>query len=302
MLHVSSAVGIDTPGNRRTRCEAPLVVVHTHPATPLMPIKYLVRELLPLWREMGIAAVEVPAPAFVPSARVALMHIDFTTPLPAYQRVASQYRRALNSHVGSIEKRVISRHLVTRGDGYDGPVIVKTNANYGGVIDYQTTRWSRPWITLASAARERLPWHCRARLRDKAYRIYNRVRDVPTPVWYNPDLVVERLLCERDGDMYVLRSWNFLGDRGFVGVNRATSPIVQATTIVKRTLEHEPPPEIQQLRKDLNFDFGKFDFTIVDGVPHLLDANCTTTVGRASTWANFAERIRWLAPAIEQLL
>jgi hypothetical protein len=77
---------------------------------------------------------------------------------------------------------------------------------------------------------------------------------------------------------------------------------VQATTIVKRTLEHEPPPEIQQLRKDLNFDFGKFDFTIVDGVPHLLDANCTTTVGRASTWANFAERIRWLAPAIEQLL
>lgn len=302
MLHVSPAVGVDTSGLRRSRRDAPLVVVHTHPATPLMPVKYLIRELLPIWREMGIAAVEVPAATFVPSARVALMHVDFSRPLPAYAHVAHQYRCALNSNVGSIEKRVISRQLVTRGDCYDGPVIVKTNANYGGVTDYQTTRWSRPWTTLASAARERLPWHCRARLRGKDYRIYDRARDVPVPVWYNPDLVVERLLCERDGDMYVLRSWNFLGDRGFVGVNRATSPIVQATTIVKRTLEHEPPPEIQRIRRELNFDFGKFDFTIVGGVPHLLDANCTTTVGRASTWANFAERIRWLAPAIEQFL
>lgn len=302
MLHVSPAVGIDTLGVCGTRCDAPLVVVHTHPATPLMPVKYLIRELLPIWREMGIATVEVPSPSFVPSARVALMHVDFSRPLPAYQHVARQYPFALNRNVGSIEKRVISRHLVTRGDGYDGPVIVKTNGNFGGVTDYQTTRWSRPFATLTSAARQRLPWHCRAKLPGKDYRIYNRTRDVPIPVWYNPDLVVERLLCERDGDMYVLRSWNFLGDRGFVGVNRATSPIVQATTIVKRTLEHEPPPEIQQIRRELKFDFGKFDFTIVDGVPHLLDANCTTTVGRASTWANFAERIRWLAPAIEQWL
>ena len=41
----------------------------------------------------------------------------------------------------------------------------------------------------------------------------------------------------------------------------------------------EVPEELRQIRRDLKFDFGKFDYTMVDGRPVLFDANRTPTIG-----------------------
>ncbi|HLP85643.1 MAG TPA: hypothetical protein VK157_14935, partial [Phycisphaerales bacterium] len=280
----------------------PLVVIHTHPATLISCTRYMVGELAPHWKSMGIAVVEVPAPVVVPSAAAALMHVDATRPLPAYTDLARKYDLALNAGVGSIEKRLISRQLVTRHDGYQGPVIVKTNLNYGGMVDYRNARCTAPWRTLSLAIRERLPWYLRASIRDKAYRVFPHPRDVPRCVWYNPSLVVERLLPERDGDAFVIRSWYFFGDQGFVCVNRSSAAVAHATTILSRTVEAEPPPALYRLRDELRFQFGKFDYTIVDGQPCLLDANHTPTLGRLPQWPWFHDQMKRLATGIQKFI
>jgi len=302
MLHVSSPVAAPQLLPRATRCDAPLVVIHTHPLAPLLPIPYMVRELLPYWRAMGISAACVPAPVHVPSAAAALLHIDSTRPIDAFRKLSAHYPATLNAKVGSIEKRLISRHQVRKGEGYDGPVIVKTNLNFGGAIDYQISRESHPLRTCMRALRQRMPWQFRTRLDGKDYRIFDRAADVPMMVWHNEHLIVERLLCERAGDQYVLRSWVFFGDGGFISVNYATTPIVQARTIVTRKIEFDPPPELLALRQSMHFDFGKFDFTIIDGVAHLLDANTTPTVGNFSKWPWFDDCMRRLAPGIQCFL
>lgn len=280
----------------------PLVVIHTRPSTLISCTRYMVGELVPFWRSMGIAVVEVPAPAFVPSATAALMHVDSTRPLPDYAEISRRYELALNAGVGSIEKRRISRQLVTRHDGYQGPVIVKTNLNYGGMVDYRSARCAAPWRTVALAIRERLPWYLRASIRDKAYKVFPHPRAVPLCVWHNSSLVVERLLSERDGEAFIIRSWYFFGDQGFVCVNRSSAAVAHATTILSRTLEDDVPPALRSLRDELRFQFGKFDYTMVDGRPCLLDANHTPTLGRLPQWPWFHEQMKRLATGINQFV
>jgi hypothetical protein len=281
---------------------APLIAIHTHPLAPFQPIKYMVRELIPHWHAMGIATAIVPAAVAVKSAHLAMNHVDSTRPLADFTSLGSHYPRLLNSEVGSIEKRVISQHLVTRGDGYDGPVVVKTNGNFGGQLDYQLERAQHPVRSLSRAVRDRLPWMFNTQIAGKKYRIFESARDVPAAVWWNDDFVVERLLCERDGDLFVLRSWFFFGDQNMVLVNHSTQPIVHRSTVVSRTVYETPPREMLEMRARLGFDFGKFDFTIVNGVAHLLDANKTPTVGNLSEWPWFADRMQKLSLGIEGFL
>jgi hypothetical protein len=297
MLEMSATAGIARAERVAARAAA-LVVVHTHALLPFFPVTYMVRELMPYWRRMGIAAVCVPAAVHVASADVAVMHVDCSRPVLEYAALAERYGTALNAGVGSIEKRAISRHLVQRGDGYAGPIIVKTNGNFGGAIDYQITRESHSLRTCVRAIRQRMPWQYRSRLEGKDYRVFRSAAEVPRAAWRNRDLVVERLRCERADDLYVLRSWVFFGDRGFISVNYATTPVVHARTIVTRKLEFEPPAALVAMRQAMRFDFGKFDYTIVDGTVHLLDANTTPTVGNFSKWPWFGECMERVAGGI----
>jgi hypothetical protein len=50
-----------------------------------------------------------------------------------YRRIIDHYPMVINGSVTDISKTVFSDLLVTRDSGYPGPVIVKTNANYGGM-------------------------------------------------------------------------------------------------------------------------------------------------------------------------
>ncbi|MGH7631436.1 MAG: hypothetical protein ACREOF_19030, partial [Gemmatimonadales bacterium] len=110
------------------------------------------------------------------------------------------------------------------------------------------------------------------------YRIFARAADVP-PAWYQcSDLVVERFLHEREGDGYVVRSYQFLGDRWTCQRMIAPHPIVNASTHV--AIEPvEPAPAIERLRCELGFDYGKFDYVMHHGEAVLLDTNKTTGGG-----------------------
>ena len=80
----------------------------------------------------------------------------------------------------------------------------------------------------------------------------------------------------RNGN-YVVRMWTFLGKSElhfeFVG----DMPIVKASNAIEQNLLQEVPDEIRAFRRDLRFDYGKFDYVLANGVPILIDANRTPT-------------------------
>jgi hypothetical protein len=111
--------------------------------------------------------------------------------------------------------------------------------------------------------------------------VFEQKREVPRAVWLNPGLVVERFLPEVIDGMYCLRSWVFMGDQEQLSLRQARTPIVALPNVERRAFI-EPskanlPDSLREQRKDLGFDFGKFDYVIHEGQAHLLDANRTST-------------------------
>lgn len=92
---------------------------------------YFIWALCDLWRREGVEIEVLKGPGKVVVADLLIPHIDLTVLPEAYVDVFNSYPRVVNRHVRDISKRLISRNLVTRTDSYDGPVIVKTNLNYG---------------------------------------------------------------------------------------------------------------------------------------------------------------------------
>jgi hypothetical protein len=102
--------------------------------------------------------------------------------------------------------------------------------------------------------------------------------------------VVEKFLPERRGDFYCLRTWVFFGRSERAALHLSRDPVVKRVTTEQREIVDHVPDEIRAMRRRLGFDYGKFDFVIHEGVPVLLDANCTPT-----THPEWNPRVRALA-------
>jgi hypothetical protein len=59
-------------------------------------------------------------------------------------------------------------------------------------------------------------------------------------------------------------------------------PIIKSHNIIGRELLTDVPDDLRQMRRDLGFDFGKFDFAIVEGRTVLYDTNRTPSLGGVS--------------------
>ncbi len=96
---------------------------------------FLLREIAEVWRaggDMRVSVVDGASDLAAEDADLAILHPDLTI-VPQRQRaIARRYPRVLNGQVIDISKRRICGHRVRRDDGYDGPVIVKSNFNSGG--------------------------------------------------------------------------------------------------------------------------------------------------------------------------
>ena len=103
-------------------------------------------------------------------------------------------------------------------------------------------------------------------------------------------------MAERQGDLYALRTWIFFGDREYNSVGYATCPVVKAGDIIKRH-DTEVPDDLRAMRRELGFDYGKFDYVMVDGRSVLFDANRTPTMGNRSL-ADYRDRGRMLAEGL----
>jgi hypothetical protein len=250
-------------------------------------LHYRIWPIIANWRAMGVRVdvvhgVRGHEDALL-AADVVMPHVDCSRLDDATWALLQRHPRVINRRVRDIRKTAVSAQLLGRSDAWDGPVIVKTVGNCGGLSDHRFSRESGP--TLVDRLRHRLTFAAQREIHVlrwartlTRYYLFEHMRQVPRGVWANPHLVVERFLPERDeSGNYVMRMWITMGDAGLGRVLRGTDPYVKN---VNAALEEfsTPPPSVEAWRRSFGLDYGKIDFVIHQGEAVIIDANTTPTV------------------------
>jgi hypothetical protein len=260
----------------------------------------LIHLMIPWWKEAGIEVAEIFGTRRAPPADVAFLHVNLSVVPPEYLDLARRYPVTINGAVSDIRKTRLSQLRVTAASDYAGPVIVKSALNYAGkpetIYLQQRSRLKKLWDGLVRRPAPRPVYPIR--LREKSdYRIYSSTAEVPAVIWECPDLVVEKFMPERHGDKYCLREWYFCGDQDQEWVELSPDPIFTSAEQAEH-LDLGVPPELYELKKRLGFDYGKFDYTMIDGKPAVFDFN--TNVGVANPQGARIKRVaQKLARGIE---
>ena len=122
---------------------------------------------------------------------------------------------------------------------------------------------------------------------------------MPDDVWKNRNLVVEKFLPEQDvyGN-YHLRAWSFLGGKSLNVLTTASVPVIKGPVIFRREiLDEDVPKELISIRERLGFDYGRFDYSMVNGEPVLYDVNRTPTTSPKALEA-YSHQIKDMAKGI----
>jgi len=241
------------------------VVILEHQMQNGFNLPYLLYALAEYWTAEGHRVLVHHGTSTPPPGDIAIANIDLTVIPPAYLALFDNYPKVINARTADISKRRYSTQLLQRNSDYDGPVIVKTNANFGGRIERRLRR---------RAARARVETDIEAVPTMTDYPVLAGLGDVPEEVWAEQGLVVEKFIPERDAHNYYMRVWIFLGDRERSFRLRAEVPVIKSQHIVGREAV-DVPEEIRRWRQRLGFDYGKFDYVLHDGEPVLIDANRT---------------------------
>jgi hypothetical protein len=252
--------------------------VHIHVVTmpgALPHTHYLISRLGEIWTKEHGHRVTV-GPVRTLEADLGILHVDRT-------RVPSEVlpenpagRPLLNGTVLDISKRRFCRNLLGPDSSYTGPVIIKTDANCFGGPEIQEIPVFRKLRRFAARC---LPWQLTRELPRKTYPVLEGLSEVPDWVWRREDLIVDRLLSEREGEEYVLRIWIFFGEREYGIKAFGRSPVLKINSITRYEYIDAVPDELRAVRAELNMDFGKFDYAMVNGKAVLYDVNKTATVG-----------------------
>lgn len=254
---------------------------------------FLVQELCAHWGNSGHEVIVHQGASRAPRADVAILHVDATVVGPEYLEALADTPVVVNRATLDISKRAYSRNLVGPFDAWTGPVIVKTNANSGGIPEWLHESVARERGVPASGPPSR---HMAGR-----YPIYASFARVPLELRFDPELVIEKFLPERDPRGYACRHYLFFGDRERCSRWVGPHAVVKAADAIERK-PVEVPDEIRAWRRKLGFDYGKIDFVIHDGKPVLIDANRTPTLPRGRLTGAVREGLEMLAGGIDALL
>lgn len=250
------------------------IAVITHAMDRFDKGGYLLHYLGEQWAARGIGFDVVRGPADAPpEADLAICHIDMTRVGDEYARMFEHYPLVINGRIRDISKSVFSDQLITRDDPYDGPVIVKTNRNFGGMRELRARHLEGDPAAIVGVQR---PWRKIEFL--EAYPVFDRPVQVPAGAWRNSNLVVEKFRPERNEEgEYILRMWVFLGDRGIYYLNVSPDPIVKGKNTTRRVVLNvaDVPDSLRKRREELGVDYGKFDFGMIGGEAVLYDVNRT---------------------------
>lgn len=269
-------------------------------------LHYRIWPIIANWRAMGVRVDVVHGvrgnERELMAADVLMPHVDCSRLDDRTWNLLQKHPRVINRRVRDIRKTAVSEQLLQRGDAWDGPVIVKTVGNCGGLSDHRFSREQGP--TLLDRVRHRLTFDARrepallgiARTLTRYY-LFDHVRAVPQAVWNNRFLVVEKFLPERDeAGNYVMRMWITMGDAGLGRVLRGSDPYVKN---VNAALEEfsTPPPSVEAWRLAFELDYGKIDFVMHGGEAVIIDANTTPTVSGDAWSEKYVKQCEALARA-----
>jgi hypothetical protein len=265
------------------------------------PAAYIVHHLALRWREDGHEVLYVYGTRRRVPADILLVHVNLSVVPPDYLRFAERYPVPLNARVADIRKSTISRNLVRPGDDWRGPVIVKSDLNYGGVPEHRLGgNWAEQrfplWRRLVRRA-ARIAGRTDAPGGWEDYEVFDGIEQVPADRLRSRRVVVERFRPEREGGLFHLRIYQFLGERYSCSRLASPSPVVKAQNSV-RVERIEPHPAILAWRETLGMDYGKLDYVIDDGEVVLLDVNKTTGASRQMADADLAAMRRYLAEGL----
>ena len=84
------------------------------------------------WRSNGYKVIDHVGPNSLPAADAIILHVDKTDVPSEYRSLQKGYPKVVNGRALDISRRSFSQLLLSPTDNYKGPVIIKTNANYGG--------------------------------------------------------------------------------------------------------------------------------------------------------------------------
>lgn len=250
--------------------------------------RYAVSALADTWRRDGHTITNLfGIRKFIP-ADLILVHVDLSVVPDEYITFAEQYPIVLNSRAKDIRKSTFSPYLLRQDDPYAGPVIIKSDMNYAGIPD-AARLWKYPLFGSSAgyyAAKAlkilrhvftsdtfRLP---------ADYLVVESLRKVPEKWFKRNDIVIQRFCPECEGGLYHTRFYNFLGDHNDCRRLSSPDPVVNACSAVGSE-PVEVHPEIEKIRRDLKFDYGKFDYVMHEGAPILLDINKTTGASKRIT-------------------
>ncbi len=259
---------------------------------------YQIWDIADVWRSWGIEVVVQHGIDRHVDADVIVNHVDLTVVPSGYVAYLNRYPVAINGRCVDISKRVVSANLVRRGDGWSGPVIVKTDRNYGGELEWQTLR-SRParaWDALRMRI-TRHPWRIRRLLSTHDYPVFESASDVPADVWRNRHLVVERFLPEREGELYAVRKLAIFGDRWVSRRAVSESPVIKSDNSI-RVDDVEPHPEALAFARRFGLDRGRLDYVLDGDRAVVLDVNRTNTMGSAMMQSRVQQTAEHLAPGL----
>jgi hypothetical protein len=275
---------------------------------------YVVNVLTLIWRDMGYQVIEHAGLRRLPDADLLFLHVNRTIVPDDYAAACARYPVAVNGRALDLSRRRYSPALLSEHDSYDGPVIVKTDANYGGTPERRSRSWAARLASrvenvldrkLRGSSGSRMAvddprWAHLEHLHPLSYPRFDSCALVPPGVWRNPKLVVERFLPEREGDLFFVRYWTFLGSQEMSGRYGSRDPIVK---FGGRVTPDEPvavPPELRRWREMLGMDYGRFDYVMHEGQPVLLDVN--KTMGGGDSLEDYRESFASLATGIRDFL
>ncbi len=241
------------------------IVILEHAFQDQLGVPYMLHAIAGHWSAQGHRVLFHRGEVDPPPGDLAVLHVDLTVTPAAYRRLLAFYPRVVNAAVLDISKRLYSRDAVGPGSDWPGPVILKSEGNFGGRIDMHLRALEmRAHGTSAIPELQAL----------KDYPVFNSAAGVPAAHRNLPGLFVEKFLPEQDARGYYLRIWSFFGDRERSSRFRSSEPIIKARNIADREAV-EVPDEIRAWRAKLGFDFGKFDYVRHGDRYALLDANRT---------------------------
>ncbi len=211
---------------------------------------------------------------YVP-ADALFVHVDLSRVPARVQHFAERYPLHINAAARDIRKRTFADGLLSKGDSYDAPVIVKSDLNYGGIPEYEAQSLATRALAKTFRLITRSP---SVRILSKEdYQIFLSLEDVPEG-YFGPGNVVQKMFLEKDGGKNVLREYMFLGSLHYENIERSDTEIITEDEHVS-CLPFTPHPRLIEVRRRLKLDYGKIDYVMVDGTPFIFDANKTMGLG-----------------------